>query len=149
MTGKVKCHPERKRYAKGLCKSCYNNKHHDRNKARRIKRDSIKRKRKEDPARFKKIKNRAILKKYGLTEERYNKILQDQNFVCAICKKENSRKGHRLSVDHDHVTGKVRELLCHNCNLLLGIVQDSIRYLQALIEYLAKHRETSIQTPFE
>lgn len=43
-----------------------------------------------------------------------------------------------LVVDHDHTTGKVRGLLCHNCNRALGLLQDNKSYLQSAINYLKK-----------
>lgn len=60
-----------------------------------------------------------VLKKYGLTREQYDAILEFQGGRCAICR--NEPKTRRLAVDHDHVTGQIRGLLCMNCNhYLLG-----------------------------
>ena len=75
-----------------------------------------------------------LMKKYRLTIENYDKMLVAQNGVCAIC-------GHPpnwrcLSVDHNHITGNVRGLLCTNCNMMLGLVDDSIEILRSAIEYL-------------
>ena len=46
-----------------------------------------------------------------------------------------------LNVDHDHTTGKVRELLCHNCNRALGLLQENVEIIQSALDYLNKHKE--------
>jgi len=74
---------------------------------------------------------------YGITLEEYNKILIEQNSVCAICGRIDIRK---LSVDHDHLTKKVRGLLCYKCNLMLGFANDSIPLLEKAIHYIAKNK---------
>lgn len=74
---------------------------------------------------------------YNLTLEQYNQMFVDQNGVCDICK-ENPSKGKQLCVDHDHNTGKVRGLLCNNCNFGIGFLKDSINNLSEAIKYLSK-----------
>jgi hypothetical protein len=59
-----------------------------------------------------------------------------QDYVCAVCKRD-PEKGH-LHVDHDHVTGKVRGLLCGACNRTLGLTSESPERLRALAEYLER-----------
>lgn len=78
--------------------------------------------------------NARRLSRYGITGEQYNELINKQNGVCAICKTEGNKRS--LSVDHDHRSGKIRGLLCHNCNLSLGLCHDSVETLQAAIEYL-------------
>jgi uncharacterized Zn finger protein (UPF0148 family) len=74
---------------------------------------------------------------YGLTVEQYDAILMEQKCVCAICgKPEKSSSKGVLSIDHDHVTGKVRGLLCDTCNSGLGHFYDSIDLLQGAMLYL-------------
>lgn len=75
------------------------------------------------------------LKNYNITEEEYNAMLKEQNGVCAICGKEDVR-GKRLSIDHDHKTGKVRGLLCGNCNLGLGALGDEVIIIEKSLKYL-------------
>ena len=72
---------------------------------------------------------------FGLTFQEYEDLLEAQNGLCAICK-EKCLSGRRLAVDHDHVTGKVRGLLCLNCNTLLGKAHDDIDLLKRAVEYL-------------
>ena len=77
------------------------------------------------------------LKQYGLTLELYNEMFTRQKGVCAICQQPETRnKTTRLSVDHDHLTGRIRGLLCHKCNVVLGLVDDNKETLIALINYL-------------
>lgn len=79
------------------------------------------------------IRNQALIRKYNSTSEQYEAILTKQGGVCGIC---HEPKPYRLSVDHDHVTGTVRGLLCRDCNLGIGFLNDSIATLQAAITYL-------------
>lgn len=80
--------------------------------------------------------------RYGLSPEDHHKLLDKQNGVCAICKKPETKivngKLIPLSVDHDHVTGKVRGLLCRTCNNALGQFKDSLENLYSAIKYLSE-----------
>lgn len=73
---------------------------------------------------------------YGITLEDYILMFEEQNGSCAICKQRKYSKHGLLSVDHDHETGIVRGLLCHRCNLLLGLAKDSSDLLLIAAEYL-------------
>jgi len=79
---------------------------------------------------------------YGITIEQYDEMFQAQNGVCAICENPewiiNNKTGdvRALSVDHDHVTGQVRGLLCTNCNKMIGHSHDNQRILARGIDYL-------------
>lgn len=75
---------------------------------------------------------------YNLTKEQYDEMLAAQGGVCAICSRKNATK--RLGVDHDHGTGKVRELLCDMCNRGIGYLKDDIALLKAATAYLEKHK---------
>jgi len=77
------------------------------------------------------------LKRYGITPEQYDEILAAQNCCCAICGIEESKLPRRLFVDHDHKTGKVRGLLCSNCNFVLGYSKDDVSVLKNSITYLS------------
>ena len=72
-------------------------------------------------------------------------MLEKQNGVCAICfQREASidkrlKTLRRLSVDHNHATGAIRELICFACNNILGKANDSIQILESAINYLKKH----------
>lgn len=73
---------------------------------------------------------------YGLTVEQYEKMVADQKGICPICERHVTKCRQRLNVDHDHITGKVRGLLCGPCNAALGIFQDSLENLKRAIAYL-------------
>ncbi len=75
------------------------------------------------------------LAKYGLTIEDYDRMLREQEFICPICKVEQDKVMH---VDHDHLTGSVRGLLCESCNKGLGFFKDSVDNLRNAIKYLEK-----------
>jgi hypothetical protein len=78
--------------------------------------------------------------RYGLTMERYKEMLAAQSFACAICGAEASsdrnKGGSYLHVDHDHNTNQVRGLLCHKCNVGIGMLEDNPEFLAAAITYL-------------
>lgn len=76
--------------------------------------------------------------KYGITLDEYDEMFDKQNGVCAICGMVWVG-GKRLLVDHDHKTGLVRGLLCHRCNVALGLVGDDITLLSNLSAYLEKN----------
>jgi len=85
------------------------------------------------------LKNRkSKLSRYNMNIGDYNKLLKNQNGVCAICGAHNdiSSKYGNLSIDHNHKTGKVRGLLCRTCNSGLGQFKDNIELLEKAINYL-------------
>lgn len=75
-----------------------------------------------------------INREFGMSKLEYELTLSYQKGVCAICKR--SPRGRVLHVDHDHVTGKVRGLLCDNCNHGLGKFKDSPGLLRIAADYL-------------
>ena len=80
------------------------------------------------------------LRRYGISKERYQEMMEEQEGSCAICKtKEPSSIHQELYIDHDHLTGIVRGLLCRNCNLMLGFAKDNVSVLKGCIEYLKKY----------
>lgn len=74
-----------------------------------------------------------IKSKYGVTEEAYNALFQAQNGRCKICRLNSPKK---LSIDHDHTTGRIRGLLCQSCNVGVGMFKDDVDLLAKAIEYL-------------
>lgn len=75
---------------------------------------------------------------YGITGEQYERLLCQQDFRCAVCRRPaaESRNGC-LHVDHSHETGAIRGLLCNKCNLGLGLLDDDPAILRAAMTYLS------------
>ena len=87
-------------------------------------------------------RNKHLLNTYGVTQESYSHMYKVQKGCCAICGvEEKNTHLKRLYVDHSHTTGKIRELLCHNCNSSLGQLKESIDTLKKMINYIEKHDE--------
>ena len=79
-------------------------------------------------------------KTYGLTLEEYDELVSRVT-ACEICGTDNPGP-QDWHIDHDHRTGKVRSILCHNCNLGLGHFQDDPARLRAAADYLEAHSAT-------
>jgi hypothetical protein len=79
-----------------------------------------------------------LKRQFNLTPEQYDDILTKQNGRCAICGIHQSEIDYRLAVDHSHSTGNVRGLLCHQCNMGIGNLNDSVEILRKAIEYLER-----------
>jgi len=79
-----------------------------------------------------------LKRNYNLTKEDYEKLLLKQNNQCAICKNEKSQtsKTEWLFVDHCHETGKIRGLLCNQCNIGIGSFKDNISLMENAIKYI-------------
>lgn len=99
----------------------------------------------KNPEHYKKLAKRGFLKQfYGITDTRYYSMLKEQQGKCAICKNPETRKDHRsgklheLSVDHCHLTNKIRGLLCVNCNQALGLFKNSALSCTKASMYLLK-----------
>lgn len=84
-------------------------------------------------------RTRNYKKNYRLAEETYQCMFEQQGGVCAACGQPETRMNERLKgrlhVDHDHVTGQVRALLCLNCNTALGMLNDEPQRIEALLAY--------------
>lgn len=128
------------------CKECRNKNTYNWNKnnPEKVKQANLsyKQKRKEyyaDPNRMLKYRNADIKRRFGLTHDQYEEMLDSQKGVCAICKKFRLNKGKKfMAIDHCHKSGKVRGVLCHLCNRGLGLFDDNRELLISAIEYLAK-----------
>lgn len=114
------------------CRNAYRRKYRQKNKPQFTKYENTE-----------KFKNKSFEQKlkrqYGITIQDFNIMLNNQNGLCKLCNKPEIHKTKKkLSVDHCHITGKVRGLLCHRCNVFLGLVKEDISVLNKAIEYLAK-----------
>ena len=81
-------------------------------------------------------KRNNLKRKYGISLELYDQLVIDQNNKCAICSADFIGK-MKPCVDHNHITGAVRGLLCRPCNLALSVVENT-EYVEKAKQYLAK-----------
>jgi hypothetical protein len=86
-------------------------------------------------------RNWRLKKNFGISLEDYNRMFQEQQGLCLGCYQHQSSFNKAFAVDHDHVTGKVRGLLCMKCNSILGYAADSSIILRRLADYADKHKE--------
>ena len=93
------------------------------------------------------VRSQYLKRNYGLTFEEFDSMLSSQDNACAICgtksPSKNRGRTRRFHVDHNHITGEVRGLLCKSCNIALGEVNDNIHTLKSMIEYLESHEQTN------
>ena len=120
----------------GTCKLCHKQANKDiywRNRDRILARFKSNRERTRD---------KYLIRKYRISSEKYASMLLEQNGVCAIC--GGVSRGRRLSVDHSHLTHKVRALLCNNCNSLLGHSRDNPGILRQAASYLELYFDENV-----
>ncbi len=144
------CHPERPYYAKGLCKECYflaYRKTHQYQEYLKSGRLNIVQKRYRNTphgaAKIKRYKSTQSVrdrsatyyrkKQYGLSDQRYDELLLNQDGRCAICYADDCQ----LHIDHCHDSGSIRGLLCRHCNNGLGHFRDSKLNLNNAVKYLS------------
>ena len=98
----------------------------------------------KNPKRRKELTRKSELKrKYGISEEEYEAILESQGGCCAGCgTKTPTGKWGVFAVDHCHDTGVVRGLLCNECNRGIGLLKDDPHLLRILANYLETSRYT-------
>lgn len=89
--------------------------------------------------------NSKLKARYGITIEERDRMAEEQDGSCAICDRRSGNGD--LVVDHDHASGRVRGLLCHNCNLSLGKFKDNPEWLKKALAYLAHHRTALAAQP--
>jgi hypothetical protein len=95
--------------------------------------------------------NAYYLREYGATYKVVQKLREEQDNKCYLCGSEGflMRTHHRqkLVVDHDHSTGQVRKLLCHNCNRALGLFLDNPDVMVKAAAYVKEHKEGATTIP--
>jgi len=97
----------------------------------------IKKRKRNNPEYVVDMRKRSFKRKYSLSYEDWLKLWEIQDGRCAICEKSFTEPSEAC-VDHNHKTGKVRSLLCHNCNMGMGLFKDDPRILIKVAEYLLK-----------
>jgi len=91
-----------------------------------------------------------LKRKYNLTPDQLQKMIDEQNGVCTICKDPKCQsKNKKLCVDHNHKTGRVRGILGQKCNSAIGMVRENPEILKRIIMYLFKHETFEILEKFK
>jgi hypothetical protein len=85
--------------------------------------------------------NTKLKQRFGITMNEYEKMLAAVNGKCEICGAENSYNGHRLGIDHNHETGKIRGILCKSCNLGISALQENDSIIQSAAQYIMRTYE--------
>jgi hypothetical protein len=104
-----------------------------------------------DPERSARLFKAHIKSRYGMSHEDYDRIWLEQGGRCPICESDLV-KDHkktvrgRARIDHCHATGKVRGILCNECNLAIGFFKEDTTAINRAAAYLAKHREPRLET---
>lgn len=80
--------------------------------------------------------NARLQYRYGINLIQFEEMRDIQDQKCYICRKEEKIIGHKLCVDHNHKTGRVRGLLCRNCNTGLGKFQEDLLTMLNAYNYL-------------
>lgn len=146
------CHPTRKHYSKGLCRACYeeqlkfsnpeyakrqmeNKSQWNQDHPEDHKKYMLARKERErnNPVLLRQRRSQGLKRAYGITADDFDIMLEKQNNACAICFRKQGDK--HLHVDHCHDTGKVRGLLCHQCNWYLGTIDADPTILERIKAY--------------
>lgn len=84
-------------------------------------------------------RDKSLKRRFGIGLPEYNLLKTEQRELCAICEQHAGIK--TLHVDHDHISGQVRGLLCRNCNVAIGLFHEDVECLRRAIEYLEKPRK--------
>lgn len=81
-----------------------------------------------------------LKKTYGMTVDEYMDLYEAQEGKCAVCgTTEPGGRFKNFAVDHDHVTGHNRGLLCYTCNVALGLLKEDPDTMRALLSYTESH----------
>lgn len=75
---------------------------------------------------------------YGITEQEYSKMFLDQEGKCGICFSALIFRDRATHIDHNHETGIVRGLLCHNCNTAIGLLKEDTEIMKNAIKYMSE-----------
>ena len=145
------CKYKDKVYKDRNCRNCRNSYERIRNASKpKVKKHWLEGKTEDQKLELRKKKSaKRRYARYGLSLENLKERLEAQHGHCATCftlltldsfseKEETVKPAH---VDHDHSTGKVRGILCSKCNHALGLVNDDVKVLKAMISYLKEYTE--------
>ena len=132
---KVKFHAKRKALKDADKIKVYKSEYHEKHKERL---------RAEQKRRYQLNKDKVwednLSKTFGMTLQEYNHILAYQGGRCGICQCLPEEETRKFAVDHCHVTGKIRGILCRGCNVGIGNLKDDVEVVQAALAYLKNGR---------
>jgi hypothetical protein len=77
---------------------------------------------------------RYVTRTYGLTTDELHRLSARQRHACQIC----GELGRRLHIDHDHRSGRVRGLLCNDCNVAIGVMNERPDWMRRALNYLER-----------
>lgn len=98
----------------------------------------------ENPERnYRSVRNATLKIKYGITFDQYVEMFNKQGCQCAVCGEKESKGYGKMAVDHDHITGKIRGILCQPCNTSIGKMQENPVLIRKLAEYIEKNGDLS------
>ncbi len=124
----------------------YNNEWRAKNPGRKNKQDSdFKKRRNRREPHVDYRRHRWLKWRYGIAPGQFESMLEQQDHKCPICEEPLGNRPIDRHVDHDHATGKLRDILCRSCNHGLGGFKDDARRLRRAIAYLIKH--SHLETP--
>ena len=116
---------------KTKCKDCVNK--HSMGNYHKLTTEEKRKRRKNNPCNnFEWRQKDRLKRRFGLTVEQYNAMLEEQDNMCKICGEEMNPP----QIDHDHTTGKGRYLLCRPCNTSLGLLKEDTKTLNNMISYI-------------
>ena len=139
------CHPERPVKGRGLCSLCYAKSKYSKQPGifRQRAKNYRERVNREQPGRIARTQRKNHLRRaYGLTPEQFDRLLRHQRCACAVCNKPFLKMPH---VDHDHVTNRVRGLLCPRCNPALRAL-DEVGWYEKARGYLVNPPANILQS---
>jgi len=125
-----------------ICQSAYRNDYYARNPDKKLAAQvRALQWNKENKDRRQKTWQKRNLKLLGISQEEYFETFERQGKSCAICKSGVNQhlKQRTFPADHCHKTGKFRGILCHNCNVALGLLKENTEVMEMAIAYLKKH----------
>ena len=79
-----------------------------------------------------------LKKKFGITIEQHQELFASQGLLCAICGTDDPGAKQGWHTDHSHETGKVRGILCHHCNIAIGMARDNPSLLREMADYVER-----------
>lgn len=122
------CHPDKPHFGKGLCSMCYHRKYRKCNPSKNKEATRKWRAQNND-----KIRNKYLKYQYGITLEQYQQLLEEQKHCCKLCGKTPMIIP---VVDHNHITGQIRGIVCQGCNIAIGHYECFSHMFDTIKQYL-------------